>query len=200
MLSCTTLDFRETKCQCNIDYKHTWDTMRTVFISSTSKDLVEYRKAAEEICQRFGYHPIAMEYFTAMSTGATEGSKRKVDDADLYVGIFAHRYGYIEDGYDLGVTEIEFDYAGERKLDRLCFVVDPKHPWPPEHTDHANYPKLEAFKKKIDKLICASFTTVDDFRVKLTQALTEWGGVNSDRPGSADALLIDDPDDLRERP
>jgi len=163
--------------------------MRTVFISSTSNDLAEYRKAAVEICLRLGYHPIAMEYFTAMPTGATEGSKRKVDEADLYVGIFAHRYGYIEDGNKLSVTEIEFDYAGERKLDRLCFVVDPKYPWPPEHNDPKNFDQLTAFKKKIDTLIRAQFSDVNDFRVKLTQALVEWGGVNPGGAGSKRSRL-----------
>ena len=53
-----------------------------------------------------------MKYFPATGKGATEGSKRRLDEADLYVGIFAHRYGYIEEGYDKSVTEIEFDYAG----------------------------------------------------------------------------------------
>ncbi|MEZ4669808.1 MAG: tetratricopeptide repeat protein [Anaerolineae bacterium] len=148
--------------------------MKTVFISSTSKDLEEYRKAAVEVCVRLGFFPIAMEYFSAMPHGATEGSKSKVDKSDLYVGIFAHRYGYIEKGNrGKSVTEVEFDHAGKRGLDRLCFVVDSKHPWPPEYTDHKNYDKLNAFKKKIDKLIRASFTDVNDFRTKLMQALSE---------------------------
>ncbi|MDX2137030.1 MAG: DUF4062 domain-containing protein, partial [Chloroflexota bacterium] len=74
--------------------------MKTVFISSTSRDLADYRAAAVEICLRMGYTPIAMEYFSAMPVGATAGSLHKLDTADLYVGIFAHRYGYIEDEAD----------------------------------------------------------------------------------------------------
>jgi hypothetical protein len=70
-----------------------------------------------------------------MGVGATEGSKRQLHDADLYVGIFAHRYGYIEAGHDRSVTEIEFDYAGERKLERLCFLVKLDYPWPPDVID-----------------------------------------------------------------
>jgi hypothetical protein len=47
--------------------------------------------------------------------GASEGSKSKLEAADLYIGIFAHRYGYTEEGYQKSVTEIEFDHAGERR-------------------------------------------------------------------------------------
>ena len=87
-----------------------------------------------------------MEYFPAMAEGATEGSKKKLEHANLYVGIFAYRYGYIENGYDLSVTEIEFDYAGERRLSRLCFLADPSFPWPPDAWDrkHLRHCRLVA--------------------------------------------------------
>jgi len=149
--------------------------MTNVFISSTSVDLTEYRKAAIEVCLRLGFLPIGMEYFGPMGVGATEGSKRKLDEADLYVGIFAHRYGYIEDGYDKSVTEIEFDYAGERQLERLCFIVHPQYEWPntPQYRDDPS--RVKIFQDRLSKdLIRIYFTSVDDFRVKLIQALDEW--------------------------
>jgi hypothetical protein len=68
----------------------------SVFISSTSQDLREYREAATEICNRLGFAPLAMEFFEAMTLGATEGSKRKLEEAELYIGIFAH-HGYVEE-------------------------------------------------------------------------------------------------------
>ncbi len=146
-----------------------------VFISSTSQDLGAYRQAAIETCNRLQLIPIAMEFFAATDAGATAGSKRKMDDSDLYVGIFAHRYGYIEAGYDRSVTEIEYDYAGERGLARLCFLVDPSYPWPVDAVDRYQLDKLDALKAKINTThIRAQFTTVDDFRAKLTDALVAW--------------------------
>lgn len=146
-----------------------------VFISSTSKDLADYRQAAINICNRLQLAPIAMEFFSAMGSGATNGSRKKVEESDLYVGIFAHRYGYIEDGFDKSVTEIEFDFAGDRGLDRLCFLVKPDYPWPPELIDYEHRDQLLAFKQKVNtSLIRAEFTTLEDFQVKLIQALTEW--------------------------
>jgi tetratricopeptide (TPR) repeat protein len=175
--------------------------MTRVFISSTGKDLEGYRSAAIEVCNRLGFVPVAMEFFEAMGVGATRGSKQKLDDADLYVGIFAHRYGYIEEGYEQSVTEIEFDYAAERGLDRLCFLVNPDYAWPPKFTDHENYPRLEAFKRRIDSgLIRAEFTDVKDFQLKIYQALSEWkqrqartgeASHKHDRPDSLDDASLD---------
>ncbi|MGD1895005.1 MAG: DUF4062 domain-containing protein [Cyclobacteriaceae bacterium] len=154
-----------------------------VFIGSTSEDLKDYRQAAINICNKLEFVPIAMEFFSAMGKGANVGSKQKVDKSDLYVGIFAHRYGYIENGYDKSVTENEFDYAGERGLERLCFLVNPEFSWSIAHVDFKNQEALEKFKVKInDALIRSEFTTVDDFKEKLMSALVDWRERNPDKP------------------
>lgn len=172
-----------------------------VFISSTSLDLKKYRQAAIETCRNLGFDPIVMENFNAMGVGATEGSKRKLREADLYVGVVAHRYGYIEEGYDRSVTEIEFDYAGERGLERLCFVVDPAYPWPKTHIDRKHAAQLQAFKARIDRSVIRSyFTTPADFQRKLMQALVEWQEWRAARSGELDAILATTPDDVPARP
>jgi tetratricopeptide (TPR) repeat protein len=174
---------------------------KRVFISSTSLDLKKYRQAAIETCQMLGFEAIAMENFEAMGVGATEGSKRKLREADLYVGIIAHRYGYTERGYDRSVTEIEFDYAGERALDRLCFIVDPAHTWPKNAYDRKNTERLDEFKAKVEKSVIRSlFTTVDDFREKLVQALVNWQEWRSARSGELDAIYATMPDDIPGQP
>ncbi len=146
-----------------------------VFISSTSRLLEAYRRAATEECLRVGLMPIAMEFFEAMAKGATEGSTRRLDEADLYLGIFAHRYGYIEDGYTASVTECEFDHAGARGLDRLCFLVQPDHSLDDGLEDAADRERQEAFKRRIEKkLVRSVFTTVEDFRGKVRLALQDW--------------------------
>jgi hypothetical protein len=138
-----------------------------VFISSTGEDLKDYREAAIDVCNRRQLIPIAMEQFPAMGARANEGSKRKLDESDVYVGIFAHRYGYVETGSPVSVTEVEFDHAGEHGLERLCFLLDPTFPWPQAYIDFAGHDKLEAFKRKVNTLVRAVFTSVDNFRDKL---------------------------------
>lgn len=174
---------------------------KSVFISSTSLDLKPYREAAIEACRNLGFLPIAMENFEAMGVGATEGSKRKLKEADLYIGIIAHRYGYIEAGYDRSVTEVEFDYAGERGLERLCFLVDPAYTWPEAAYDRDQAAPLRAFKAKIEQSVIRSlFTTVEDFQRKLIQALVEWQEWRAARSGELDAILATLPDDVPEQP
>jgi hypothetical protein len=146
-----------------------------VFVSSTGQDLSAYRAAAFDTCLKLGLLPIAMEFFEAMEAGATEGSKQKLEEADVYVGIFAHRYGYIEEGAERSVTEIEFDFAGERGVERLCFLIDPAHLWPPGAIDVENYERLKAFKVRLEQSpIRSLFTTVDDFQARLMHALVKW--------------------------
>src|ERR1019366_1311502 len=153
--------------------------MSHVFISSTGKDLAEYREVAIETCNRLQMVPVAMEFFEAMGPGATQGSRQKLEECDVYVGIFAHRYGYIEPGHDVSVTEMEFHYADERGLERLCFLVAPDYPWPPDWIDYENHARLAALKDKVNRgVIRMEFTTRDDFRAKLMQSLVEWAKRN----------------------
>jgi hypothetical protein len=148
----------------------TVQTIKKVFISSTGKDLSEYREAAKAVCLDLSLYPLMMEHFEAMGAGATAGSLKKLKDATLYVGIFAHRYGYIEEGQNKSVTELEFDNA--EGLERLCFLHDSDHPWPPSAIDQAHHKEMEAFRQRVEKqLIRKTFTTVDDFRAKLQAAL-----------------------------
>jgi Domain of unknown function (DUF4062) len=146
--------------------------MTRVFISSTSEDLSTYRAAAREVCERQGMFPVAMEQFAAMSAGATAGSRSKLEGCDLYVGFYAYRYGYIEPGYDRSVTELEFDYASDKNIDRLCFVIDPQYDWP--HREEENAGKLRDFKARVDRLIRARFGDINDFKFKLLHSLVEW--------------------------
>jgi hypothetical protein len=145
----------------------------SVFISSTGQDLAEYRQSAIDVCNELGLIPIAMEFFEAMGLGATAGSKAKLDDADVYVGIVAWRYGYVERGFTQSVTELEFDYAGQRNIDRLCFILNPEHSWPVRAVD-AERAAIERFRAKVGELIRGEFTTVDDFKYQVRAALEGW--------------------------
>src|SRR4051812_37317356 len=119
--------------------------MTSVFISSTGLDLKEYRAAVIETCNRAGMVPIAMELFESMGAGATAASLGKLREVDLFVCLVAHRYGYVEEGYDKSVVHLEFEHAGELGLERLCFVARPDYPWPPEAMDLENYARLREF-------------------------------------------------------
>lgn len=149
--------------------------IKKVFISSTQQDLSTHRERVIRVCLELGLFPIAMENFPAMGVGATEASKSRLREADVYVGIFAHRYGYIEPGYDKSVTEIEFDYAGQLNLERLCFVIDPDALVHQNSLDIENHGRLLSFKERINKLVVrAKFRTPDDLATHVMAALVAW--------------------------
>ena len=100
-----------------------------VFLSSTGRDLGDYRAAAIAVCNELGLIPVAMEFWESLGRGATAISLAKLDTCHLFVGFFTHRYGYVEDGDARSLTEREFDHAAD-KMDRLCFVMSADHPWP----------------------------------------------------------------------
>jgi tetratricopeptide (TPR) repeat protein len=150
--------------------------MSKVFISSTSLDLPEYRAAAVRACNELGVGVVDMKDFEAMGVGATAGSLAKLDQANVYLGIFAYRYGYIEPPHDCSVTECEFDHAGARGLERLCFFVDPSFAWPKDRKERGQQKRLKAFKQRVlnSGVICARFTTPDNLHHGVYRALQSW--------------------------
>ena len=100
------------------------NTHRDVMVSSTSRDLPDYRDKAKDAVLRASLFPRMMELDTAMNKNAVEYSLGLVDDAEAYVGIFAHRYGYIPPGSDISITEMEYRRARERGIPILIYLID----------------------------------------------------------------------------
>ena len=92
-----------------------------VFISSTYLDNAERRKIVEDAVIRADMGPLGMERFTASVHPTVEECERYARDCDLYVGIIAHRYGWIPDGKQLSITELEYDAAKKAERPRLMF-------------------------------------------------------------------------------
>jgi Domain of unknown function (DUF4062) len=85
---------------------------RTVMISSTALDLPEHREQVRLACEQAGFAPHdMMERLTARNADAIEASLRMVEQADVYIGILAGRYGTIPEGQSISVTEMEYNLA-----------------------------------------------------------------------------------------
>lgn len=147
--------------------------MPRVFISSTSKDLAGHRAAVRDAVLKLGMHPIMMEHFPAMDANALDACQRKVLDCDLFVGIYAHRYGYIPADQGKSITELEYDWAVAADLPRRVFVIKPGYEWPHELSDMGDdYTKLDAFKKRVGaERVWSEFTTPDSLAAAVTQSL-----------------------------
>ena len=98
-----------------------------------------------------------------------------VDAADIYVGIFAHRYGYVPAGHAISVTEMEYNRAVERKIPRLIFVMDKDHPITIDQVELGEGAvKLEAFKKRLlaDNIV-NFFKSPADLRAQVINSLSQ---------------------------
>lgn len=77
-----------------------------------------------------------MEEYVAEGARPLERCLKDVDDADLYVGVFAWRYGFVPPAPPTlrqSITESEFRRAvGKRPL---VFLLDPQAAWPVQHID-----------------------------------------------------------------
>ena len=99
-------------------------TPLAVMISSTARDLPDFREQVREACLRAEMLPKMMEHLPASDADAIEASLKMVDKADVYVGLFAHRYGYVPKGHDISITQMEYERAVERGIPSLVFIID----------------------------------------------------------------------------
>ena len=83
--------------------------MVKVYVSSTFLDLQEYRRTVNDVLREMGYEDVAMEHYVAQSHPPADVCTRDVATCDLYIGLFAWRYGYVplDDNPDgLSITEL----------------------------------------------------------------------------------------------
>jgi Domain of unknown function (DUF4062) len=69
--------------------------MKSVYISSTYEDLKDYRQAVADVLRDCGYNVDAMEKYPARDDRPKAASEADVSNCDIYIGIFAWRYGHV---------------------------------------------------------------------------------------------------------
>lgn len=148
----------------------------TVFISSTSRDLLDHRAAVAKALLNAGFHPIDMANFMARPEGAKTACLKEVDESDLFVGIYAWRYGFIPPEAEVSITEQEFIEAERLKKPCFIFMVDENYSWPEEFKEPGLGTRLlREFKARLDlKLVRTIFTTPDDLAMKVLASLQRY--------------------------
>ena len=121
------------------------------FISSTYEDLKEERNKAIQAILTMNQFPIGMEMFSAADDDQWKIIKEAIDSSDFYILIIGNRYGSIEETTGISYTEKEFDYAVEKKIPVLAFIVDSYVSMTADkfETDSQKISKLNAFKEKV---------------------------------------------------
>jgi energy-coupling factor transporter ATP-binding protein EcfA2 len=112
----------------------------TIYLSSTYEDLQDYRKVVFDALSKSGYRVIAMENYVASDKRPVDKCLADVESADIYVGIFGFRYGYVpsvthNNPNKLSITELELRHAEKTGKPCLTFVVGEGAPWPNKFND-----------------------------------------------------------------
>jgi hypothetical protein len=148
---------------------------RSVMISSTARDLPKHREQIRLACYRAGFDPREMmEHLTAENRGAVEISLRMVEEADVYLGILAYRYGTVPNGYELSITEMEFNRAVELDKPWLVFLSHKDHPVVIDDVETGPVAgKLKALKDRIgEERVAGFFRSAEDLKGEVIGALT----------------------------
>ncbi len=146
-----------------------------IFISSTYRDLKDYRKAAIDAIERLGQHAERMEIFGAKPIEPLEACLNEVDSCDLFIGIYAYRYGFIPQGARFSITQLEYKQAIKSKKPVFCFIIDENLSSLSKEEDETGKTKLERFKSQIKrKYIVERFTTPDDLGLKVAASIGKY--------------------------
>lgn len=144
-----------------------------VMISSTARDLPQHRQEVMDACLGQGMQPRMMEHLPALDADALAASLQLVDEAEVYLGIFAHRYGYVPKGHRKSITEMEYDRARERGIPRLIFLMHDDHSVKAADIEKGRgASKLEALKKRLQtERVVNYFKSPDDLRAQVIHGL-----------------------------
>lgn len=127
-----------------------------------------------------------MEMFSAADENQWEIIKEEIDSSDFYILIIGNRYGSIEETTGISYTEKEFDYAVEKKIPVLAFIVDSSVSIIPDRfdSDPQKIAKLNVFKEKVKQSgrYVKFWKNVDNLETLISQSISK-AVFRGNRPG-----------------
>ncbi|WFE44106.1 HEAT repeat domain-containing protein [Verrucosispora sp. WMMD1129] len=161
-----------------------------VYVSSTFPDLTECRRAVHTAARRLNVEDVAMESYVAESRPPLEASLRAVARSDLYIGLFAWRYGFVPAGHDQSITELEYREALRLGKPCLIFLLADDAPWPATMVDRGEAgERIEALRTELrGRHLIAFFRGPEDLATQVTAALANF--LAGTQPPEADDKAI----------
>lgn len=146
--------------------------MKSVYVSSTFKDLQQHRAAVATALRRMGYTVRCMEDYLATDERTDARCTKDIADCDFYVGIIAQRYGWRPRPDGPSITELEYRQARSQTEHTRCllFLLDEESPWPQKWIDALgagegaarDAAQLKALRQDMAPFSPKLFTTVED--------------------------------------
>jgi len=144
-----------------------------IFIGSTYEDLKEYRHEVQTVLIKYETIIKGMEFFGSTANTPLNECLKKIRESQIYIGIFAHRYGSVDEETGKSFTQIEYEEAQKLNLPSLIYIIDDNQPVPPKYIDEGEKKEklavLKALLKKKHNL--SIFTTPDNLSKKLSEDL-----------------------------
>ena len=153
------------------------------YLSSTYEDLKDYRQRAYDELRKLEFDVLAMEHYGAANMRPVDKCLADVGSADLYIGIFAHRYGFVPDAENPGhrsITELEYRHAVERNIPRLIFLVPSDANWNLQFSDaftgegDQGRRIAELREDLAKKHVFEKFTTPDELAAAVASSSAKW--------------------------
>jgi Domain of unknown function (DUF4062) len=149
--------------------------MSNVYVSSTFQDLQSCRKEINAAIRKLNHVDISMENYTAVSMPTVTKCLSDVARSDIYIGVFAKRYGWIPIGQNISITELELSEAINKNKDILVFLLDDNaKDWP--QIDDESVDSKKKLAELINKLkggtfMFSYFSTCHDLVVNVIASL-----------------------------
>lgn len=182
-----------------------------IYISSTSVDLKEHRDSTIKTILHLDHQPIAMEFLPACPIAPVEKCLKDIASCKVFIGIIAGRYGFIPEGYDKSITELEYREAKRLEIPRLIFLSDYDNKIFEESGESREKREmLQAFREELGKeYIVNFFKNPDDLSKKVAIAIANYTIPSFDssfvtshivgvRPGNVTSFFKDRVNELEE--
>lgn len=145
-----------------------------VFVGSTYEDLRQYRAAVRDTLHQMETIVRGMEYFGSRPESPKQECLKAVQSCKAYIGIFAMRYGSIDEETGKSVTHLEYEEARRLGMPILVYLIDEENqPVLPKYVETGDNAKLlQALKKDLKNRHTVSFfTTPEDLAKRVAHDL-----------------------------
>jgi Domain of unknown function (DUF4062) len=151
-------------------------TTRMVFLSSTSKGLINHRNAAYKSIEGLdGYHCVRMEDFGAREMAADDFCRARVAECQVFLCVLGFAYGSRPEGNSQSYTEREFHAAASEQKPILVFLAQEGCCEGEPAEDEESRRQQQAFRELASKnRVRTTFCTPGDLAVAVVQAIRNW--------------------------
>lgn len=150
--------------------------MVKVYVSSTYSDLKDHREEVRTILRQLDCTDVAMEYYFAEDTRPVEKCLSDVGACDIYIGIFAWRYGWRperDNPDDRSITHMEYLHAIACGKPCFIFILDKNFEWKLEKDEDSAM--ISNLRNELAELHGGKpFTNPGSLAAQVAVALSKW--------------------------